>query len=384
MTRKLKPQAACAGTLFLLICTLTGCNRMNAYVVNDAGQAHFARGEYALAQVEFQKALLDAPTSPDYTYNLASAYHKQGDYTRAEQMYQRAIQLDPSHQPAYHGLASLLNEQNRTADAHSLLQGWATAQPYQPQAHVELAWLQREQGDLSGAEATLQNALKLDPNHAVALSHLGQLYQDQGMETEALAMYKRSMYMKPGQEEVYERVAALEHNHDSVMATAEQGWNTGYPADATRMVNQPMPMMGTAAMPVSQFQPVAQYPHSNGIQTVAQVPSMPQPMAEPHQHQGHDHHGHDHAMHQGMPHSPFPIAVAQQQVVQPQFPAPQAGAPMTTEVSPEAAYFPQAGASQQLAAPAPLQPAPVTQPFLSPVPTVQTQPAGGAPSVSAF
>ena len=108
---------------------LSGCYSMNGYVVNSSGQSYYEQGNYQAAASEFQQALLNEPTNPDYMANLAKARWKMGDAAGAEQLFRQALTVSPSHQPAYHGMAELMVSQGRTQEANGLLQTWAATQP---------------------------------------------------------------------------------------------------------------------------------------------------------------------------------------------------------------------------------------------------------------
>jgi tetratricopeptide (TPR) repeat protein len=200
---------ACPG--LLMFCG--GCNTMSGVVMNDSGRAYYERGNYAMAQQEFKRAITDDPNNADYIANLAAAMRKQGNIAGAEQTYQHAISVDPEHQPSYHGLAQLYHETGRTAQAHDVLDTWAFTQPYNSAPHVEMAWLHRETGNRQAAERSLQQALKINPKNSVALSNLGQVYEESGQPQQALAYYQRSLNSSWRQPEVQSRLAGLQRQY---------------------------------------------------------------------------------------------------------------------------------------------------------------------------
>lgn len=218
----------------LAIMSLTGCHSMSGYAMNDSGRAYYARGNYAMARQEFQRAVADNPQNADYMSNLAAAMKKQGDLPGAERTYRQALQVDPSHQPSYHGLTKLLTDQGRTAEAADLLTAWSETQPYLASPHVELAWFHRNTGNTVAAETALRKALQVDPNHPTALAHLGQLYQDRGNHATAVAMYQRSLNSNWYQPQVQSRLATLQGTSRATQTprVASNPWSGFYRAQA--------------------------------------------------------------------------------------------------------------------------------------------------------
>ncbi|MCA9035194.1 MAG: tetratricopeptide repeat protein [Planctomycetaceae bacterium] len=264
--RKLTRQMA----ILLGSVTFAGCYSMNGYVVNSSGQSYYEQGNYQAAASEFQQALYNDPTNPDYMANLAKARWKMGDTAGAEQLYRQALTISPSHQPAYHGMAEMLASTGRGQEAVGLLQTWAATQPYVPESHVELAWLQREMGQQDAAAQSLQRALQVNPAHPTALAHLGQYYQDAGRPDQAIAMYQQSLRADWNQPDVHSRMA---------MAAQSAGPNHAVASTAMARGVHPyqMPRQQTVFGPPSTGQQIAQMQFQ---QQVAQMQRMPSQVAQ--------------------------------------------------------------------------------------------------------
>jgi len=258
-----------------MLFSLCGCARMSGVVMNESGQAYYARGNYVQARQEFQKAMIDDPTNANYAFNLAAAAQKQGDYALAEQGYRQALSLSPSYQPAYHGLASMMVEQGRPDEAQQLLSAWAGSQPYVADSYVEMAWLQRELGDPTSAEQTLRQALRVNPQHDRAIAQLGQVYEEQGRPQDAFEMYQRSLYLDPTQTQVKARMASLEEQLPTRINTGgmqSPGMLAGMPFASPGMMQAPqMATSYPAAYP--QNYPQA-YPGMMGQGQYPQAPMM--------------------------------------------------------------------------------------------------------------
>lgn len=202
--RKLaKTLAVLAGTT-----AICGCYSMNGFVMNSSGQNYYEQGNYPAAAAEFQQAMMNNPTNPDYMANLAKTRWKMGDANGAEQLYRQALTVSPSHQPSYHGMAELMLTQGRGQEATAMLGTWTATQPYIAESHLEMAWLQRELGQHDAAAQSLQQALQVNPSHSTALAHLGQYYHDTGHPDQAVAMYQQSLNADWNQPEVHSRLAA--------------------------------------------------------------------------------------------------------------------------------------------------------------------------------
>jgi tetratricopeptide (TPR) repeat protein len=243
---------------FLLLTSLSsfcGCASMGGNMANSSGMGYYEKGNFAAASGEFQTAMMNDPSNPDYMANFAKSRLKMGDTASAEQYFRQALTVSPSHQPSYHGLAELMLAQNRGQEANAMLQTWAATQPYVAESHVELAWLQREMGNQDAAVQSLQQALQVNPSHAAALAQMGQHYEEMGRPDQAVAMYQNSLRSDWNQPEVHSRVASVSQQAGATSPMAATAMARGvHPYNIPRQENAFGPPSRGAQMAQMQMQ----------------------------------------------------------------------------------------------------------------------------------
>jgi tetratricopeptide (TPR) repeat protein len=96
----------------------------------DAGEAAFARRDFAAALTAYAKALELEPTNYSAALFTANTYDRMNDYARAGQWYERTMRLDPNVETAFRYDADMLARQGDMAKARSMLIHAAVAEPY--------------------------------------------------------------------------------------------------------------------------------------------------------------------------------------------------------------------------------------------------------------
>jgi Flp pilus assembly protein TadD len=206
--------------LWLLFTASSGCRATSAWVMNSSGRAHYQKGNYTAARYDFERALMDRPFNATFASNVAKAMHKQGQVQEAEQMFQHALGLNPNHAPSYQGLSELLVSQGRQFEAQQMLQAWQAAIPDSPEAPLAMAKLQKQTGDLMGAEQTLQGALQRFPRRAMLMNELAGIYQQTGRTAQADELYRRSLAVRPLQQEAPANLTAIRRGWPASTALA--------------------------------------------------------------------------------------------------------------------------------------------------------------------
>jgi tetratricopeptide (TPR) repeat protein len=96
----------------------------------DAGEAAFARRDFAAALTAYAKALELEPTNYSAALFTANTYDRMNDFAHASQWYERTMRLDPNIETAFRYDADMLARQGDMAGARGMLIHAAVAEPY--------------------------------------------------------------------------------------------------------------------------------------------------------------------------------------------------------------------------------------------------------------
>jgi Flp pilus assembly protein TadD len=96
----------------------------------DAGEAAFARRDFAAALTAYANALELEPTNYSAALFTANTYDRMNDFGRATQWYERTMRLDPNIETAFRYDADMLAKHGDMAKARSMLIHAAAAEPY--------------------------------------------------------------------------------------------------------------------------------------------------------------------------------------------------------------------------------------------------------------
>jgi Tfp pilus assembly protein PilF len=107
----------------------------------QAGEAAFARRDFAEALQNYAHALELDPKNYSAALFSGNTYDRQNNFAKAAEWYQRAIQIDPNIETAYRYYADMLARQNDLTAARKMLIHAAVAEPYNRVVWRELhAW----------------------------------------------------------------------------------------------------------------------------------------------------------------------------------------------------------------------------------------------------
>lgn len=140
----------------------------------------FNRGDFALAQVEYERAQKSDPRNTDALHGLAAIALRQGRNDQADLLYRRIVEADPKDAVA---TAALINSRGQIDPntAESRLKSLVAAQPELAAPHFSLGNLYARHGRWSEAQQAYFRAYSAEPdnpdilyNLAISLEHLRQ------------------------------------------------------------------------------------------------------------------------------------------------------------------------------------------------------------------
>jgi tetratricopeptide (TPR) repeat protein len=219
------------------------------------GALFFQRGYLDQAEVSFQQALRDNPSSAEALYGMGSVYLNQSKNAAARDAFERALRL-PAHYPdtlpdAWNNLGVLATREGRVDDsvecfqealrltphhllaldnlgnAYRLQKRWDEARkvleralevaPQDPEANYSLGMVFAQTDDNAKAYEYLQRALKARPAYPEALNNLGVLYLVTQRRDQAVASFEECIRVASGFDQAYlnlARVYALDGARD--------------------------------------------------------------------------------------------------------------------------------------------------------------------------
>jgi len=219
------------------------------------GSVFFQRGYYDQAEMSFQRALDNDPSSAEALYGLGSVYLQQeksaearetfervvnlrssysdtlpsawnnlgllatreGHTAEAVEHFQKALQLSPDYLIALENLGNAYRQLKQWEDARQTLEHAVAVGPEDPEANYSLGMVFAQLNDINRAHEYLQRALKFRADYPEALNNLGILYLRTQRRDEAVASFKECIRVAPAFDQSYlnlARVYAIEGQTD--------------------------------------------------------------------------------------------------------------------------------------------------------------------------
>ena len=203
---------------------------------NNLGNAFVARGRFAEAIDQFQRALQIDPNDADATYNLGNALAQQGSFEEAAKQLQNALQINPGNAMAAYDLGNVRARQGRFDEAIGDFELALRIDPGLAKAHYNLGSLLGKQGKLNEAVEQYQKALQVDANYVRAYYGLGTALTTQGQLDRAIDSFQAGLRVQPDVPELHDGLAralvlqsrkeeALEHYQEALRLLKSQNQN---------------------------------------------------------------------------------------------------------------------------------------------------------------
>lgn len=181
----------------------------NSLVHYNNGLLYQSKGQYDLAEKEYQIALRITPDYAGVYNNLGILYQLQGKHKLAEQQFKTALQYRPNLAEALDNLGTTYYRQNLLDQAREQFEKAIRANPRLASAHNNLGSLYYFAGRFNEAEREYSEAVRLKPDWADARANLGSSFLKGGLNDRAEQEYHKSLKLDGGNKTANTNLAAL-------------------------------------------------------------------------------------------------------------------------------------------------------------------------------
>lgn len=145
-----------------------------------------------------QRAVKEAPASPNARYQLARAYEGLGDHQRAAVAYRQALAARPDDREALFRLGFVLEQLGRFREAADAYRQAVARMPDNADAHYNLAHAEGQLGQWANAVTEYRAVLRINPNDPDALNSLGDALFKCGDTIGAAGAFRQAIALDPG------------------------------------------------------------------------------------------------------------------------------------------------------------------------------------------
>ena len=193
------------------------------------GEVSERRGQLAIAQRFFERAIRHAPEEPIFHKSLADVLHNignNGEAEVAEARYRRTLA------ERYRRQAHWFIEKRQPQNALIPLQkAFETDETFIP-ALKDYAYIQMQLGEFADAKQSYQRVLTIEPNSRQALLHLGMIAAKLGNQSAAVSHYLALIQHEPDFMDTYVQLANL-HESAGDLQAAEHALTMGIQHEPT-------------------------------------------------------------------------------------------------------------------------------------------------------
>jgi tetratricopeptide (TPR) repeat protein len=186
------------------------------------GRARERKGELALAQKDFRRAVDLDPNSVNALQALARILAGQGQWQKSLELLSRARTVAPDSPDVLRKFVAVSLHAGHAANAVDAAQQLVKLQPDEPEDRYLLGVAQFQNGDLEEARGTLENYTKLRPQDPLAFLALGMI--ESGLSNFPLARtdFQQSIILDPNQVEALYQLALISRDQgDNTAAISE-------------------------------------------------------------------------------------------------------------------------------------------------------------------
>ena len=173
------------------------------------GCARERKGEIALAQKDFQRAVDLTPNSLDALQALARMLATREQWTKALELLTRARTLAPDSPDVLRKFSAASLRAGHTSDAVDAAQQLVKLRPDEPEALYLLGVAQLQNGDPEIARATIEHYTKLRPEDPLAFLALGMVAANLHDFPVARTNFEQSIKLDPNHLEAYYQLALV-------------------------------------------------------------------------------------------------------------------------------------------------------------------------------
>jgi len=173
------------------------------------GDRHMRNGDYKLAELSYNDAILIDKVNPRALFNLALIKRQLGQPEEALKFFQKAADLKPDLAEAYINIGAILQEGGDSLAAIQQLKKALKIQPKSAYAFNNLGNCLRSTGDHEAAIRALNKATKIKPDFAEAHNNLGLACQNSGDFAEAAKSFQRAVTLNPSFAEAFSNFGLL-------------------------------------------------------------------------------------------------------------------------------------------------------------------------------
>jgi len=182
---------------------LAAIARDEASVNLKTGDALLAKGDFAGARVEYEKALAAVADAdkPIIFAAIGATYVNEAKVDEAKRAYEQALAIDPDHVESLKGMCNIVAYQGNMELADQLYAHIPAAEPIHPNILITMAMGHFNQGDIETAKALLDRAIRDAPQDALAHYYRGLTELSLGDNDAARADLERSLELDPNHRE---------------------------------------------------------------------------------------------------------------------------------------------------------------------------------------